>query len=242
MSKLREYAEDAVKPFDPASITTFDFLLDRELKYCPECMKNGEHYYSQQMITEDKCRKHGEQLQKGCPRCGKPIRASVEITDLDAFICPNCFMRIADFSSPADLVTKLFKVKDAETDLKRNTQFNSKGYLAAMSGAESGFSQPNVRNILKEYLDTGIIPKELITVQKGEGAEITLSELVFAYTEEQLCKGAKRFEMIDYIERSEASDSASVKASAYLVRMLIGYWSPKRVGVKQLKHCRIGYT
>ena len=66
-SKILKNAEEVIGPFSPAYKTAFDALMEKELKYCPECIKMGEHYTYQQTRFETHCRKHGMALKKRLP-------------------------------------------------------------------------------------------------------------------------------------------------------------------------------
>ncbi len=175
---------------------------------------------------------------KGCPVCGKPIKASIEVTDIDAFTCPSCYIKIADYKNPADLVTKLYKVE--EYDPRRKVRFNIRGFITAMSGAERVCATEEVKKLLKDFFDTGTNPDGAIVYNKGLEAQISLPELVFELNEGEVPKSIYRAKIIDYVESLEAygADSAD-RSKAYIARSLLGNWNPPRIGIRPLKDVRL---
>ena len=238
LEAIKKAAEDSCRPFVP-SYATYMALHERHLKYCPECMKSGQHYYYQQMVAADKCRRHDIMLESGCPVCGAEISPSIEVTNLDAYVCPSCFNRFAGFLSAPELTRKLISLECYVINDKNNIVYREdKGYLAAMEGAEEVLKSSEFRNIINEYLKTGLRPDGAIEIKKkGDIKKAPLRSEVFNYTEGMLSRKSKQIDMAEFIVDCEMPGSTpKQKASAYLIRKYLGSWNPKRMNVVPLRN------
>ena len=227
-------------PFDAGSPVTYDILFEKELKYCPECLAGGEHYFYQQLKSTDTCGKHGVQLKKGCPICGESIQATIEVSNLDAFSCPVCGAYTANFREPVHLVCMLEKAKKNEAEEPEQIRFSeTAAHLTAMENTESLFYGSKFTSDIHDYMNTGIRPEGCIEVEKGKESKNSLLEAVIPFTGGKLSKDSDQFDILEYADDSEAPMSTpEQKAGAYLARKLLGYRSPRRLGIEAMTSTR----
>ena len=231
-SKIIKNAEEVIGPFSPAYKIAFDALMEKELKYCPECIKKGEHYTYQQTSFETHCRKHGIALKKGCPICGKPIPYLVDITTKDAFFCPSCNMRYTDPSYVRHLLTDDI---DGFEHAKNDMCYSEKAYIVGMTGSEKVFETPDFQKFVKEILLTGHFPKQGMVFPYSDDTDIDIWDVTKPYMKSRPASG-KRHDLLVYIAENELYTSSSEeRAAAFLARMFITCFKINTVDINNFR-------
>lgn len=68
-----------------------NLLIQKNLYYCPECMKSGLHYMYHQFVFVEECPIHKIKLQCTCPVCGQKIQYAIELSNnLLPYECKCC--------------------------------------------------------------------------------------------------------------------------------------------------------
>lgn len=84
----------------------YNYLIFKYLRFCPECMKIGEHKIYHQFTFLDKCLIHNEKLLNTCPNCNNLLMYEIEFkNDRTSYQCKHCNYRLfnGDFADVIDI-------------------------------------------------------------------------------------------------------------------------------------------
>lgn len=238
LDKIAEDIRDEIFPFSANSANTYELLVEKELKYCPECIKKGEHYTYQQLIIHNKCREHGIPLRKGCPHCGAIISSSIEITHKEAFFCDKCNNSIMSIKEPAELLVSLKNRASTESHSRRTTS-----QIAETDGFVFGL--PNNKRLsddalikVKNYFKSGEISTPTIYIEKNGLAhkECKLKDFIIPYAKGRLKKYDKKDKLVEFIVNNETVENTPEdRSAAFLFRLVVDDINPRRLSIKPLK-------
>lgn len=111
-SEFRKDLEPLLGPFRINLDTNAQYLTSDNLKFCPFCIRKGEHNMIQQLPFQDKCHIHGCRLIEVCPTCGEPIPYFLYPGAGKGIICPNCGKQLIDeYKSGSNLVAQYKQLK-----------------------------------------------------------------------------------------------------------------------------------
>ena len=103
-----------------------NILTHKYLRFCPECMKKGEHKIYHQFTFLDKCLNHNVKLIEKCPFCNEPIQYLIDFkASLHSYQCTHCNQYL--FKEPLENALE-FWLSDL-TDEERFTPANNLQYI-----------------------------------------------------------------------------------------------------------------
>nr|WP_294489182.1 hypothetical protein [uncultured Anaerosporobacter sp.] len=76
---------------DNNQLAIYNLLIEKHIRYCPKCIKIGQHKIYHQFTFLDKCLIHDEDLIELCPNCNKPIMYEIEFkNEIGSYQCKHC--------------------------------------------------------------------------------------------------------------------------------------------------------
>jgi hypothetical protein len=137
--------------------------FDRELRYCPECLKNGYHSILHQFKLFELCSVHNQAIQNQCPSCHSTIPYELNEKHFKepfqckcghSFIEKDYLFKLLSFATELKEQNIKFKNKEIKkwmslTDAKRN-QLKTIYFSRELLDEQSGESKNN--SILKNFL------------------------------------------------------------------------------------------
>ena len=241
LKEIRNTIKVEIEPFDAKSVSTYKALVERDLKYCPVCMKKGQHFVYQQLKTSDTCRVHSVPLRKGCPYCNSPLPATIEVSNIDAFRCPTCGKNIIEIPTAAKMTSELFRAsKENKPHVKPHQCVDeTAAYVFTMKGKDDIFDPADASegvSFLKEYINTGKKTVPTLTVRKKQVERTPLFDLVYPYVKDDLKRYCTKAEALQYaVDYETTENSPEKRAAAYLMRKTKSSLNPRRMDITPFK-------
>lgn len=230
---LNNHAAMACGPFSPKSIHVMKALFDDELKYCPECIKKGLHYYYQQLKFENRCHKHNLLLEKGCPFCGKPVPYILEIDNLDSFTCPSCRIRYTDQMYVNELFLGTYH-NDIHNICYSSLKGVENGYIAVSKGAESILNGKKLYSFLDQLYSSDTFKGSGIQTSTQKSQNCSLMDFLRPYADVGH-NDLNVAEIKNYIVMNQDNFSDPEKrASACICRMFVSGFNLRRFDIPSI--------
>lgn len=172
LSEIKINVEELLGPFSVYLSKNLKYLYDKNFKYCPKCMEEGNHYLFHQFTFLDKCLIHELQLSDRCPFCGNHYSLSIHFTKNGIYNCPICKKSLFDYYSNItvfNIIKKSFHRKSVKFDFPNNSE---KSCLIIDINSRQGRTSVNLpykaKLFLGEYLIYGKQKEPDIIVKKNK--------------------------------------------------------------------------
>lgn len=114
LPEINSEVDELFGPFSSFLKHNLEFMYNKNFKYCPKCMEEGNHYLFHQLTFVDLCLVHKVPLIEHCPFCKKKYNSSLIFNMDGLYICTNCKKSLLDYYlklTPAELIYNNFHRK-----------------------------------------------------------------------------------------------------------------------------------
>ncbi len=140
-------------------------LIRKNLYYCPECMKYGNHLMIHQFTFIEKCPIHNIQLKNICPKCGEEMPYEIIFNNKTrAFASCKCGYKLFDNENFETVVTNWMKKNNKNYNY--NPAFSQELLTIITNNQEENLNNKDINNYLFAYFTkttNNLKPKYIIS-------------------------------------------------------------------------------
>ena len=195
-----EDVKEILGPFFKYRNENIKYLLDKRVKYCPECIKTGKHYLFNQFKFSTHCYIHNIPLKTTCSSCGK--ENSIAIVDhmvKTPFKCRECNLDFLEYDKPEQLLVDYWNATDPDNPFHEKSEksafiISTKANCNHSSNPKfieiSAYEIPNM--FMKRYFEEGILPEPDLTIAKNDTYTKEIDDIILDFVSKKMCMKLKK--------------------------------------------------
>lgn len=207
LDAINEDTKAIYGPLTEEFIKNAPYLIHDNLRWCPECIKNGTHMIYHQSKLYDNCPVHNTTLIKKC-KCGFEIPYMISFKDEPGLVCPNCKCQLIENDKVEEILPII--LNETETDLPVVSIREGDAVIATTGNSTVFYDRPDIMMFLKKFLYGDITGYDYLVADISDNTPVR--KLMSLYQDNNIDRSRIDAYFKDEVYNSYNTDYADVKA------------------------------